>query len=355
MQPVSNYSDYESPRNLTAIQHASILLTFSSTSVIGFVGNGWMLAILTRVKPTFFTVIIAGLSMSDLISAINSPFYIRLILNTHDYGLPYIFCLLTIPLDVVTSSVTAHHVFLLNLIRFRSITSPTGSREEMSAKTCRVLCIASYTISFITNVSIGVGVMKYRKIGETKYYCNATRDLGGLLAIFVALSNTLNLLIPATLTIVLCIGIMVFLVHRRCRPSTITQSDSSRKKERQALTQLAVIVIIFVVGYSSDCAAKLYLVMHRFNLSRDISMKLSLVTHGILRVCECVNPFVYYFASSDIKEGNKRLLNDLKASAAEWSDKMNRMLSSDMRDAFIRNFRLNDRVYPSTNVELQPR
>lgn len=119
---------------------------------------------------------------------------------------------------------------------------------------------------------------------------------------------------PTVLTIILCLTLLAFLLRRRLTPST--SSVTSRTKEKQALIQLAAIVATFVIGYSTYYGLIIFRVTQEFKIPQGLMVILYLVPYGILRVCECVNPFLYFLASTDLKEENRRLFEDLKTSCA---------------------------------------
>lgn len=142
-----NLSEYDFPINLTTMQKSSIWVAFSFLTLIGCIANAFMLIILRRMKSTFFTVILVGLCFSDLISSLNSPIYVYGYLHSYDYYKRWwIFCYLSFATEIATSAVTAHHVFLLSLIRFRSITRIGGSTKEISMNRSRVYVVLSYML-----------------------------------------------------------------------------------------------------------------------------------------------------------------------------------------------------------------
>lgn len=87
------------------------------------------------------------------------------------------------------------------------------------------------------------------------------------------------------------------------RTSSVAESVSSSSKERenQALSQLKATLITFMIGYDV-----VYGVQISYSFKSDYGPKtffaLIFVSHGVLRVPECLNPFLYYFASDNIKK-----------------------------------------------------
>lgn len=154
--------------------------------------------------------------------------------------------------------------------------------------------------------------MEYRKTGETQHYCDLVKGAGESISLFMILAQTVCMLIPSLLIIVFCLVIMAVLKHRVHKPSSVPQSDASQEKEKKALIQLGTVVISFVIGYSADFAAKIYHSIHDLKIPQDKYMIFKLVFHGILRLCECANPFLYYLASSDVKKEWRRLAADIR-------------------------------------------
>lgn len=142
------------------------------------------------------------------------------------------------------------------------------------------------------------------------YCCVIRKGIDGWFVIASMLSNVIGMIIPSILILVFCLLLIVFLVHRRSRG--ISSSSSSRAQEKQALIQLAAIVITHVVGYSVDFAVKTYIVFKQFSIPEHFLLLLGFTVHGILRVCECINPFLYYITSSDIRKESRRLIEDIQ-------------------------------------------
>lgn len=156
---------------------------------------------------------------------------------------------------------------------------------------------------------IVVILIEPRKIGD-KCYCGVTKDVGSLLVIVATVPQIIVVLIPSILTLLFCVVLMVFLAYRRSH--TISSSPYSRKKEKQALMQLVAIVITFIIGYLADFAVKIYLIQKEFLIPQDVFLILCLTSHGILRVCECLNPLVYYLALGDIQVESRRVIANIR-------------------------------------------
>lgn len=142
---------------------------------------------------------------------------------------------------------------------------------------------------------------EHEKIGDTNY-CSIRQELSIPYVIASISYQIIGILLPSVLILVFCIVLIVFLVH--CRSIGISSSTTARKIDNQILVQLAAIVTSFVVGYSFDFAVKVYAVSRKFLIHHDVLAYLGLATHGVLRVCECINPFLYYVVSIAISKPN---------------------------------------------------
>lgn len=156
-----DHSEYEYAYNRTVMQEVTIWAVFTVLAIFGSVVNTLMIIILLRIKSSFLTVITTGLCCSDLISAINSPLYIYGHLYELDYKLPWPFCFVWLPVETATSHITTHHVFLLSLIRFVSITKINGSAKDVTAQRCRIFIVTSYVTVFIAHSVFGTMLMEY--------------------------------------------------------------------------------------------------------------------------------------------------------------------------------------------------
>lgn len=119
---------------------------------------------------------------------------------------------------------------------------------------------------------------------------------------------TIGMLIPVLLIVLSSALIIIVMVYRKYFSTNLISRQFS-KKDKNVLIQLAMIVMTFLVGYTGDYAAKLYVPL---NIRDFNGNALLLASHGVLRVTECLNPFLYYFASGNIHTETKRLLKTFR-------------------------------------------
>lgn len=286
--------------NHTLTENAVIWTSFGFLAVFGIIVNFMMIVTLLRMKQTFFTTILIGLASSDLISASNSLFYVYREINLSDYAFHSTICYLPIIGDVATSFVTIQHVCLLSFIRFRSITRLNVGKSEMSLLMSRISVITFYAVAFVIVAYLSFTNIQVIALNDG-FACYFTKPIGHSIIVLLA-----GNIILVTIILVICIALIILMVHRKM--SAIAVSSNTDSKENQALVQLGAIVICFLVGYSADYSAKIHFALKKPSVSSKSSVAILLVTHGIVRVTECLNPFIYYLASSDIKIEMKRLI-----------------------------------------------
>lgn len=288
----------------------AIWSAFGLLSLIGLVANGFMIAVLLRMKKTVFTVIVTGLCISDLISSANSPFYVYSTLCWNDYRLPWFFCHLTLPTDIASSMVTVHHVLLLSLVRLRGVSRSPGRRKGFSVIWCRHIGFISWFLSFTIFV-LPYSLQMEVTLNEIPQTCTFGATQSTVLMTLSALSLTIGIYTPMLLIVGFCIAIWVLIVRHRSSVMIRTSSTVSRAREQQAILQLKTIVITFLVGYTTDYGLKMFMFINNGSPS-VLFMVLVYLPHGVLRLTECLNPFLYYYTSTDIRDESWKLLKRLR-------------------------------------------
>lgn len=296
--------------NYTTIQMVSVWSVCGFLSVFGIASSSTMIVVLMRMKRTFLTVILAGLCVSDLISAVNSPLFIYRQFYKADLALPKEFCFLPLSVDLATSAITVHHVLLLTAIRLRLITR-TGNHGEVAPNNCRRVTVASYVFSISVYSFLCFIITNAEEI-DGGISCSFNTKLKNEWKIILVLSLSLITVIPTILTIVFCVVLIAcFLYRKLLGNASLSVSSAARHRERQALLQLAVIVASFLIGYASDYTGKMIMLTDKFQMTQGVKVGIVLGGHVALRLTECINPFTYYIASDNIKRETESLFKEL--------------------------------------------
>lgn len=273
----------------------------------GLLGNAVVLFISLRMQPSILSVFVAGLCCSDILSSCNSPIFVYVTMYQNDFRLPSFFCQLPLLISMATTLVTEQQVLLLSIIRHRSVRYAIESRSDISIATCRRLVICSWFISalLVTPLMYNIRVVKLNVLRST---CSVG-DTGILwVKIFGFVITTMGIFLPMVLITGFCMAIVIFLLRRRSSSTFKAKSKLSRRRESHALLHLKVTVATFLVGYSIDYGIKIFLIAMP-NPTATLFQSLRLFAHVVVRVTECVNPFLYYYASSEIREGARRVLS----------------------------------------------
>lgn len=294
-----------------------ILTVFSVLSTIGIIANALMIAILVRMKRKPFHIIITGLSLSDFISACNSPFYAIVNYSFRNYTLPAMFCFSTPTFDIVTSIITVYHVLLLTIIRFRGVYNAVAHRGEMTNKKCYVLVVALWVWSLILAAPYPFSFMILKT--SNGFACDIRHK--PIVQLLTLLSTTIGVFIPMLVIVGFCVAIAFYFIRKKSSANSKTTNPAMKQKEKQALRQLVAIVVSFFIGYTVEYGIKLYIIIDRASLTDHQALTLSFISHGVLRTTECLNPFLYYYASGDIREAVKRLVARTRPSTSSHLNK----------------------------------
>lgn len=279
-------------------------------STMGIITNTFMILILYRMNRNAFHIIITGLCVSDVISACNSPIFIAVVTPLHKFPPPLVLCKLAPALDTGTSIATVYHVLLLSIIRFRCIFYAVSSRGELHVRTCLILVASVWIVSLILIVPYLVYFNVTEDIGDG-LRCSPAHEPNSLENLFFFISLSFGVFIPMLLIVGFCIAIAIFLVKMKLSTAGRTTNVAMKQKEKQALQQLVTIVVTFFIAYTTEYGVTVYFILKGDAVSPRYGFLLSMVSHGILHTTECLNPFLYYHASSDIKEAATRFFYEI--------------------------------------------
>lgn len=265
MQNISEVHSIAHSPSWTALYRVEIWAAFGILCFVGVLTNIWMIIVLSRMKTTVFTTILVGLCISDVVSSCNSPLFVYLSYSWSSYRLPDIFCYLILPVDLSTSAATICLISLLSFVRFRNVVHAMDSKSYITVKQCQILVTLVYILAF-TIVPLPFALNLEIVEVESGRKCDFNTSRMTITLISCTLSLILGILAPMIAAFGFCIAIIIFLIKRRLSGIT-SMSLSLKVEERQALVQLFVIIVSFLLGYLTDYSSKTFLMFTQDNIS----------------------------------------------------------------------------------------
>lgn len=266
-----------------------------------------------------FNILIMSLSISDFLSALNSPLFLyRSIWGYLEYNLSVGTCKFTVGLSQLTMFVTVQHILIFSLFRLLAILFP-HKIKRFTARWAKFACIfmwievfLGYSLFYIITAT----VVPY-KPGRYKTACTfvATewRPIGEK---YVAIALPIMLFAPFVGILVCAVIITGALVKMRWKRGATRRMgdirDFRQEQENAALLQVSLIVFSFLFGYSIDAAYRMTKALDLRDLFTLRSKWLTItISYVCLRVSECLNPLFYNLASSQMRESTKKFLRIL--------------------------------------------
>nr|XP_039268157.1 growth hormone secretagogue receptor type 1-like [Styela clava] len=280
--------------------------------IFGILSNSLVVIVIQRtreLKKSHFMTIICSLCISDLMSAMISPFFwYRRSLGYDIWNLPNFFCELFWAVDIMTSLSTSMHVLSFAILRYIAI-QHHSTFVKVSSK------IVNIWIACIWLIAFSCGFIPYfiffeadpgveRKKSEHSWpACTLKLDWLKSYNIYVVVGFTVFFFVPMILIVVMSI-LIAHAVHVHSVTYVVTNDqslDRRMKKKKQAVLQLVLIVVLFFTGYIPYVSYETWSRHHR-KADAAIDHWFCIAQYLFLRASECLNPVVYCLSSSKMRK-----------------------------------------------------
>nr|XP_039267545.1 growth hormone secretagogue receptor type 1-like [Styela clava] len=319
----STIEPYERPFGDFAIWlSACIIFTFL---IIGFILN--LLTILVIYKypkvRNLFVYFIFSLCISDLISAVISPlFWYRRTLGFDVWAIPGFFCKFFWAADIATSFATAMHIMTFGFLRYFSIKFPI-LYYRITDRNAIIGIIAIWFISISCGfipffIFFGARVRdRYSDSEDARWpACTINMEWYEQYTLFQKIAYPLFLYGP--LVMVVLVSVMIsFQVYattqtRAAKSANETASVKRKKKDKQAVGQLILIVLSFLIGYIPFTVYEFWSVQSHPNTRyyKVLDYWMGLSEYFFIRFSECLNPIFYNLGSSKMRNCTKTYLEE---------------------------------------------
>lgn len=285
-----------------------VWVLFSIIWIFGFIANTGVVKIIHSTKLIPLNVFILGLCCSDMVSAICSPvILLSLVTTDRDYPFPNMICKIANAIHSVASAVTVELVLVLSVWRLIALARPQKAATIMTVKKAKYLVTCIWLISSILLTPGPLTLLNVVKPPETRHTVCLCKpeDLAALLIYVVVVETALVNIIPISAIIIISIAIGFFLVRQR-RMSQQVSSSSDCRRENRALTQIALIVTAFLIGYIPRIA---YFIRQYVQPMDFMTHKILYITSlGVRNLTESINPILYFAGSFHFREYLKECL-----------------------------------------------
>ncbi|CAG5113078.1 Oidioi.mRNA.OKI2018_I69.chr2.g7223.t1.cds [Oikopleura dioica] len=245
---------------------------------------------------------IFSLAMSDLLSALVSPvgIYIRTF-GFNPYRWPHPLCNVYWAIEESTSFTTSIHIASFAVFRYVSVCL-SRAQTLLDRRWVIIYLMTLWTISLTCGIYISSNYLgvKTETSGECWPQCSLL-DIPG--ADTLKMMRTYQM---ATYPIFYYLPFLVLVLSSCFIGKQLIQSSRRSKnwrKNRQAVVQLALVVISFFIGYLPNI---LYFLTteHGKKDGYHVDYWMNLLCYVCLRLSECMNPFLYNVASTKMRRSS---------------------------------------------------
>nr|XP_039269978.1 neuropeptide SIFamide receptor-like isoform X2 [Styela clava] len=313
---------YEVPFSYAAIIVSAVLLI--PMAVFGLLANLITLIVIAKSKTlkSLFNHLLFSLCLSDMLSALFSPLPLyRQTWGFEKWLLTQPLCKCSFAVDGLTTYVTTIHILLFATFRLISIKWPI-SFKKVSIRQIRIIIVCvwilGFACAFVPYWLMFKGVHRERNSNNPDAnwsHCSLDPAWINEFITYYKISYPIFIYFPMASIIIICPAIGIVIKQRRFKSRTANTEDKEserrlRKKERNAILQLAFITGSFLMGYVPNTAHVVYttnVALENMSL-RVLEWNLYMLGYIFLRFSECLNPIFYNLASSKMRKESKKFL-----------------------------------------------
>ncbi|XP_039269977.2 growth hormone secretagogue receptor type 1-like isoform X1 [Styela clava] len=352
---------YEVPFSYAAIIVSAVLLI--PMAVFGLLANLITLIVIAKSKTlkSLFNHLLFSLCLSDMLSALFSPLPLyRQTWGFEKWLLTQPLCKCSFAVDGLTTYVTTIHILLFATFRLISIKWPI-SFKKVSIRQIRIIIVCvwilGFACAFVPYWLMFKGVHRERNSNNPDAnwsHCSLDPAWINEFITYYKISYPIFIYFPMASIVIICPAIGIVIKQRRFKsrtdklgakskwfflcndkspdpdsallshhhtkmtlgiPSQANTEDKEserrlRKKERNAILQLAFITGSFLMGYVPNTAHVVYttnVALENMSL-RVLEWNLYMLGYIFLRFSECLNPIFYNLASSKMRKESKKFL-----------------------------------------------
>ncbi|XP_077967113.1 blue-sensitive opsin-like [Styela clava] len=317
----SHIEPYQRPFDDLGIQLSGVIIfTFL---IIGIALNLLTILVICKYKKlrNLFVYFIFSLCVSDLISAIiSSLFWYRRTLGFDLWEIPDFFCKFFWAADITTTFSTALHIMAFAVLRWIWLNFPT---KKIKTRTALII------ISLIWFLCITCGFVPYAifcgsrirdRYGKTMDArwpaCTLNPEWIEEYLLFQRIAFPIFLYVP--LGVIVIVSVIIVVQLRASIQSGIgdalgsTARMNRRRQIMQAVLQLMLIVISFLIGYVPFTAYEFWSLQHHPNTRyhRVFDYWFGMSEYLCIRFSECLNPIFYNIGSSKMRKCTIRYIKE---------------------------------------------
>lgn len=275
---------------LQEVKHSSLLAIYLIISIVGILGNGLVILVITRsrtIQHTFTSLYIIHQSVVDLVTGIVLGLS-SLTVRNYDLSqvppfLSDLFCRVWLSRSLLwcTLTTSTYSLIAITAERYMKIVFPIKHRTHFSRRVQGVTILISWFIGLVLNVSNNAAtsaVVNGRCFPMINWYSVLAQKISGILSICI-------LFILPILTFIIMYGHIIYILYNPRMPANNRQPTT-----KKTIKLLCCVVVCFFVCWVLN--SMLFLL---FNLGMwlDFDSALYHVSTIMVFLNSCINPVIY--------------------------------------------------------------
>ncbi|KAM6426782.1 cysteinyl leukotriene receptor 1 isoform 1-T3 [Liasis olivaceus] len=300
-------------------------VTYSIISILGFVGNGFVLCVLIRTyqEKTPFQIYMFNLAIADLLFVCTLPLRVVYYSNKGNWFFGDFLCRISSYAMYVNLYCSILFMTAMSFFRCIAIVFPIRNIQFISRKRAIMVCVG---IWFFVTVTTSPFLLKNTQLSNkniSKCFEPPRKEDAGTLMIIHYIALIVGFIFPF-ITIAIC---YTMILHKLLK-NPMHKKEAARKK---AIWMILIVTIVFLLSftpYHVQRTVNIHFMMREdTTCEKNLYMQKSVViTYSLAAFNCCFNPLLYYFSGGNFR---RRLSTFRKVSTSSLHQ---RKMSSKMEE-----------------------
>ncbi|XP_077164435.1 cysteinyl leukotriene receptor 1 [Paroedura picta] len=298
---------------------------YSIVTIVGFVGNGFVLCVLIRTyqDKTAFQVYMLNLAISDLLFVFTLPLRVVYYIHKGNWFFGDFLCRITSYALYVNLYCSIFFMTAMSFFRCIAIAFPVQNIHFLSEKRARLLCATIWIFVMLTSSPFLLeGSHEDSATNKTKCYEPPTPKMVLKLMVLHYIALFVGFIVPFAIIIVCCTVII-----RALLKNSLQQKQGTRRK---AVWMVIIVTLAFLISffpYHIQRTIHIHFLIRKDTSCEDVlfMQKTVVITLSLAATNCCFDPLLYFFSGGNFR---RRLSTFRKASASSVSQLHRMKLSS---------------------------
>lgn len=298
---------------------------YSIVTMLGFVGNGFVLCVLIRTyhDKTAFQVYMLNLAISDLLFVFTLPLRVVYYINKGNWFFGDFLCRITSYAMYVNLYCSIFFMTAMSFFRCIAIAFPVQNIHFLTEKRARLICATIWIFVMLTSSPfLQRGSYKDPATNKTKCYEPPSGEMVVKLMVLHYVALFVGFIVPFAIITICCTMII-----RALLKNSLHKKQEARRK---AVWMVIIVTLAFLISFSPyhiQRTVHIHFMMRKDASCEDIlyMQKSVVITLSLAAMNCCFDPLLYFFSGGNFR---RRLSTFRKASASSNSQVHRMKLSS---------------------------